>query len=53
MPWFMYPALTRKVLNRLANKFRTLQLKDERQLLDAITQRLWDKIEAYYGRKSP
>jgi hypothetical protein len=49
MPWFMNPAITCKVLNRLANRHSRESLRDLNALLDHATQLLWRKQECFMG----
>lgn len=48
MPWYMYPAITSKVLNRIANRNPNATLMEIHTLLDYATQRLWHKQDRYY-----
>lgn len=51
MPWYMNPVETRKVLNRIANRYRYTQLQDLRVILDQATQLIWTKQENYYQNR--
>lgn len=45
MPWYMYPMVTCRVLNKMAN--RVLDNEGCRDLMDKLTMRLWSKQESY------
>lgn len=51
MPWYMNPVETRKVLNRIANRYQCTQLQDLRAILDQATQLIWTKQENYYQNR--
>ena len=50
MPWYMYPAITCRVLNRLANRNQHAALREVHTLLDHATQKIWHKQEHYYEK---
>lgn len=45
VPWYMFPAVTTRVMNRIASRYETLS--EVRVVLDRATEKLWGKIEAY------
>lgn len=47
MPWFMYPKITCRVLNKLSMRVDTYDLITVRNLMDTATQQIWEKIEMY------
>jgi hypothetical protein len=51
MPWYMNPVMTRKVLNRIANRYPKASLQDLDALLDYTTQTLWSKQERFLEKK--
>lgn len=51
MPWYMNPVVTRKVLNRIANHYKSTSLQDLRVILDQATQLIWTKKENYYQNR--
>jgi len=53
MPWYNNPALTSKVLNRIANRHPRTSIQDLNTTLDRATQLIWSKQEEYYMRQSP
>ena len=48
MPWYMYPAITCRVLNRIANRNPHASLREIHTMLDCATQSIWNKQERYY-----
>lgn len=52
MPWYNNPALTSKVLNRIANRYQWASIQDLNRTLDRATQLIWSKQEEYYMRQS-
>lgn len=52
MPWYMNPVKTCKVLNRIANRHRRAPLHDLTAVLDQVTEKLWNKQERYYSKKT-
>lgn len=54
MPWYMNPVETRKVLNRIANRYQRTPLQDLKSVLDRATELIWSKQESYYqNRREP
>lgn len=51
MPWYMNPVKTRKVLNRIANRYKRTSLQDLRAVLDHATQLIWIKKENFYQNR--
>lgn len=47
MPWYTNPALTCKVLNRIANRYDHTALQDLKSALDRATALIWMKQENY------
>jgi len=47
MPWYNNPVITRKVLNRIANRHPRTSLQDLTTALDYATQMIWSKQEHY------
>ena len=52
MPWYDNPAITCKVLNRIANRFSQTNLQDLNRALDRATELIWSKQEEYSMRKA-
>jgi hypothetical protein len=52
MPWYNNPALTSKVLNRIANRHPRTSIQDLNTTLDRATQLIWSKQEEYCMRNS-
>jgi len=52
MPWYTNPTLTCKVLNRIANRHPRASLNDLKATLDSATQKIWNKQEHYYTKKT-
>ena len=52
MPWYMYPIITCRVLNRIANRHPRASIQDLSNLLDNATQLLWRKQEHYIKTRS-
>jgi hypothetical protein len=52
MPWFNNPAITCKVLDRIANRVSQTNLQDLNRTLDRATELIWSKQEDYYMRKT-
>jgi hypothetical protein len=50
MPWYTNPVLTCKVLNRIANRYERMALRDLKSVLDHVTELIWRKQEHYYDR---
>lgn len=48
MPWYTNPAITCKVLNRIANRNSHTPLHNLRSVLDSATESIWKKQERYY-----
>ncbi|WP_041532362.1 hypothetical protein [Pelobacter propionicus] len=48
MPWYNNPVITRKVLNRIANRHPRATIQDLDRALDYATQLIWSKQEQYY-----
>jgi hypothetical protein len=48
MPWYMYPDLTCRVMNRIASRTPYEEL---RARMDAATEKLWDKVDNYYATR--
>lgn len=51
MPWYMNPVETRKVLNRIANRYQRTPLQDLKSVLDRATELIWSKQESYYQNR--
>jgi len=49
MPWYMKPATTCKVLNRIARRYERASLQQLRNVLDLVTESIWKK-QVQYGR---
>lgn len=47
MPWYMNPASSRKVVNRIASRYSRASLQELGSALDLVTQRLWSKQEFF------
>lgn len=47
MPWYNNPAMTSKVLNRIANRHPRTTLQELNAALDYVTQMIWSKQEHY------
>lgn len=47
MPWYMNPAITCRVLNRIAKRHSHDSLQELGSLLDCTTQTLWSKQERF------
>lgn len=47
MPWYNNPAITSRVLNRIANRHPRTTLQDLNAALDYVTQMIWNKQEHY------
>ncbi|MDD2734850.1 MAG: hypothetical protein PHF56_12985 [Desulfuromonadaceae bacterium] len=47
MPWYTNPAITRKVLHRIANRYARASLQELNSTLDKATQMLWNKQHQY------
>lgn len=47
MPWYNNPVITRKVLNRIANRYPRATRQDLAAVLDYATQLIWSKQEQY------
>jgi len=47
MPWYNNPVITRKVLNRIANRHPRATIQDLNVALDYVTQLIWSKQEHY------
>lgn len=47
MPWYNNPVMTRKLLNRIADRHPRASLQDLTATLDYVTQRIWSKQEHY------
>ena len=52
MPWYMNPASTCKVLNRIANRYPQATLKDLQRIMDHATQKLWNKQEYFHEKNA-
>jgi hypothetical protein len=52
MPWYINPAITCKVLNRIANRYPCANLHELKTTLDHATQLLWSKQENFCTGKS-
>jgi len=52
MPWYNNPAITSRVLNRIANRHPRTSIQDLNRTLDRATQLIWSKQEEYYMRQS-
>ncbi len=50
MPWYINPISTRKVINRIADRYSRGSLQDLQSVLDRATQSLWTKQECYYKK---
>jgi hypothetical protein len=50
MPWYTNHIMTRKVLNRIANRYDHSSLQDLKTVLDKATESIWKKQEHYYQR---
>jgi len=50
MPWYMNPSSTCKVLNRIANRHTRAELRELRQVLDHVTEKIWAKQECYHAK---
>lgn len=48
MPWYTNPVMTRKVLDRIANRHPRTTIQDFGALLDYVTQQIWTKQENYF-----
>jgi len=48
MPWYNNPVITRKVLNRIANRHPRATIQDLNVALDYVTQMIWSKQENYF-----
>ncbi len=48
MPWYNNPVITRRVLNRIANRYPRATLQDLNSTLDYVTQLIWSKQERYF-----
>ena len=48
MPWYNNPVITRKVLNRIANRHPRATIQDLDRALDYATQLIWSKQGQYY-----
>jgi len=48
MPWYNNPAITCKVLNRIASRHERLSLESLKLVLDYATELIWRKQEQYY-----
>jgi hypothetical protein len=48
MPWYNNPVITRKVLNRIANRHPRATIQDLNAALDYATQLIWSKQEHYF-----
>lgn len=48
-PWYMYPVVTCKVLNRIANRIALHDTGMVRKAMDYATEMLWSKQEKWYG----
>jgi hypothetical protein len=51
MPWYNNPAITCKVLERIANRVSQTNLQDLNRTLDRAAELIWSKQEDYYMRK--
>jgi hypothetical protein len=49
----MNPIMTRRVLNRIANRHPKASLRDLDALLDYSTQALWNKQERFLEKNGP
>ena len=49
MPWYTNPAITCKVLNRIASRYEGSSLQNLKYILDHATELIWRKQEQYYG----
>ncbi len=52
MPWYNNPVITRKVLNRIANRHPRATIQDLNRTLDYVTQMIWNKQERYFEHVS-
>jgi hypothetical protein len=52
MPWYINPALTCKVLNRIANRISRTNLQDLNATLDRATELIWSKQEGYNSTRN-
>jgi hypothetical protein len=52
MPWYNNPAITSRVLNRIANRHPRASTQDLNMTLDRATRLIWSKQEDYYERQS-
>lgn len=50
MPWYYNPAITCRVLNKIANRYQRANLQELKTTLDYATQLIWNKQEYYYKR---
>ncbi len=53
MPWYNNPVITRKVLNRIANRYPRATIQDLNRALDYATQMIWSKQEHYFENETP
>jgi len=52
MPWYNNPVITRRVLNRIANRHPRATIQDLNRTLDYVTQMIWNKQERYFKHVS-
>ncbi|WP_191965653.1 MULTISPECIES: hypothetical protein [Oryzomonas] len=52
MPWYINPALTCKVLNRIADRISRTNLQDLNATLDRATELIWSKQECYNNMRN-
>ena len=50
MPWYINPAITCKVMDRIANRHARASLRELTALLDQATEKLRSKQEFYYAK---
>lgn len=48
MPWYINPVKTRKVLNRIADRYERAALQDLKSILDHVTELVLKKQEHYF-----
>lgn len=51
MPWYTNPAITRKVLHRIASRHARASLQELNTTLEKATQMLWNKQYQYRSIK--
>ena len=47
MPWYTNPVMTRKVLDRIANRHPRTTIQELGAVLDYVTELIWRKQENY------